>query len=196
MTRCPHRRRDPKVAAHLLVPQGPARIFNSKQAARGGVPKGMALGRSPQAGRLGGTRWEGGGLRTQAASRGPRRRVDTAVSGSARGAPGRDEEGVVVHPRRGIPAPGGNRRPPGRGLADERRGLPQSGGHPLRDAKRTRAGASGAGTSRGSGDGARRRARPAEGVSCEDTGSDLGECGVCWRVSPVKTPLRPRKSGV
>ena len=92
------------------APLGTARAredFKSRQAARVGGPKGMALGRDPQAGRLEGPCCDGGGLRTQAASRGPRLRIVTAVTDSASGAPGRDEEDVDVHPRRGHPRAGG-----------------------------------------------------------------------------------------
>ena len=101
----------------------------------GGNPRARPLGGVPEPGGLGGSPWRGG-LRTQAASRGPRRRVDTAVSGSASGAPGRDEEHVAGHPRRGIPTPGGNRRSRDRGNADRCQGLPLAGGHPLRGARR------------------------------------------------------------
>ena len=172
MTRCPHRRRDPKVAAHLLVPQGPARIFKQGKQARAGGTRGHgpwveSPSRVAWRASLRGRRPAHAGRLTGAPPPSRHRRVD-----SARGAPGREDESVGVHPRRGIPTPGGNRRPPGRGIADERRGLPQSRGHPLRDAKRTRAGASGAGTSRDSGNGARKHARSVEGVSCEDTDSD------------------------
>ena len=95
---------------------------------------------------------EGGGLRTQASPRGPRLRIVTAVTDSEGGAPGRIEDVDDVRPRRGIPALGGIRRPPGRGLAGKAGDFLIQEGIPDATLRRRAAGASGAGTSRGSGE--------------------------------------------
>ena len=118
--------------------QSPEQI-QARQAGTSGGTEGMALGKSPRAGWLGGPtrgrRPAHAGRLTGTPPPSRHRRVDSAC-----GAPGRDDVEVGVHPRRGIPTPGGNRRSHDREIAYGRQGLPRAGGHPLRGAKRSASG--------------------------------------------------------